>query len=362
VKRAARSLAAAIAAARPRRAGALFAAAIASIACQARADQPSGQADQPSAPPPIEIIAALAPAPSAGLGEAIFVGRAGELYYPAAPGRWQRRGGGGVAVDLVGAVRGAGEEVLAIAAQTPPYHFRAGAWRAEPLGNRGPAALSATGPLPALAIGRHVYTLDGGDWVRRASASQRVLAAWAAAPRSVVVATTEGLARWEGRRFASLRTALASGDAVVDLIGASTAALYGRSRGGAWVRIDRASTALLTPAAELAGLEVHAAGTGPDGKLWLAGTAAAPSGARRPVLARAERDRLLLAGEMPELAGDRAAALLGHARTGEVLVATRAGSVRVRDKKGTWSQGSVSADLPPAPRTGSASGAPARTR
>ncbi|HTE53560.1 MAG TPA: hypothetical protein VK698_22045 [Kofleriaceae bacterium] len=340
-----------------RSAGILAALLLVAVPAAARAGEPVA---------PIDIVAALPPRAGAGAASAVLVGRAGQIYGAVAPGRWQRRIGGGVAVDLRAAVPASSttDEVFAIGADSPPYHFQAGAWRAEPLGNRGPAALSMSGPLPALAIGRHIYTLDGAVWVRRASAAHRVTAAWAAAPGTIVLATAEGpVARWDGRRFATVRTPLPAADPIVELVGASPAALYGRARSGAWLRIDRASCARLTPVRELAGFEEHAAGPGPDGRLWLAGTLPGAGGARRTVLARADRDRLVLAAELPPLgAGDRVTVVLGHPPTAEVLVATRAGVVRIRDKRGTWTEGSASGALPaPPPRRG-APGAPARTR
>ena len=234
-----------------------------------------------------------------------------------------------------------------------------------PLTNRGATALSATGLLPLLVVGRHIYSLEAGAWQRRATAPRRVTAAWAAGPAALIVATNDGaLARWNGRRFTPLRSPLPAGELIVALIGASPAAVFGRAEGGAWMRIDRGGTAAITPARELAGFEEHAWGLGPDGALWLAGTAANGGNTRRPILVRADRNRLVPAGDLPALAaGDRVAVLLGHAPTGELLLATRAGAVRVRDKKGTWSEGSASGALPQkAPRAGARSGAPARTR
>jgi hypothetical protein len=339
-------------------------AAVACLAVAACAPAPAGAGE---AAAPVEIVAAIPPE-AGGAAGAVLIGRAGQIYQPVAPGRWQRRAAGGVAIDLRAAVRARPrtDEVIAVGESTPLYRFASGAWRAEPLTNRGPAALSTTG-LAALAVGRHVYTLDPatGAWQRRASAARQVTAAWAASPTYVVVATADGgIARWEGRRFAPVRSPLPAGTALAALVGASPSALYGRAGTGAWLRIDRASAALLSPARELAGFEEHASGVGPDGRLWLAGTVPATDGARRAVLARADRDQILPAGDLAPLApGDRLAVLVGAPASGELLVATRAGAVRMRDKKGTWSEGAASAALPPAPtRPGAVSRAPARTR
>lgn len=321
----------------------------------------------PAAPAtPVEVVAAIPPRAGAGAAATTLIGRAGQVYAPVAPGRWARRIGGGVAVELRAAVRvGPTDDVFAIGENAPPYRFASGAWRSEPLGNRGPAWLAMSGPLPTLVIGRHVYTLDGTAWLRRATASHRVTTAWAAAPASIVLATDDGqLVRWDGRRFAKVRSPLPATDPIVELVGGSPAAVYGRARSGAWIRIDRASCARLALERTLTGFEEHAAGAGPDGRLLLAGTVPDTGGARRAVLLRAERDRLLLTAELPPVAAnDRVAVVLGLPTTAEVLVATRNGAVRVRGKTGTWAEGLVTTALPAAPaRPGRPSGAPARTR
>jgi hypothetical protein len=325
---------------------------------------PSLTAAAPAAP--IDVVAAIPPRGGAGAAATVLVGRAGQVYAPVAPGRWARRSGGGVAVDLRAAVRvGPTDDVFAVGDDAPPYRFSSGAWRSEPVGNRGPAWLATSGPLPTLVIGRHVYTLDGTAWSRRASASHRITTAWAAGPASIVLATTDGqLVRWDGRRFATVRSPLPATDPIVALVGGSPSAVYGRARSGAWVRIDRASCARVALDRTLAGFEEHAAGPGPDGRLLLAGTVPGTGGARRAVLIRAERDRLVLASELPPVAaGDRVAVVVGLPTTSEVLVATRNGAVRVRGKTGTWAEGVVTAALPARPtRPGRPSGAPARTR
>jgi hypothetical protein len=313
---------------------------------------------------PVELVAAIAPDGGAGADGTILVGRSGQLYHSAAPGRWQRRDSGGVAIDLRAAVRAGAEELLAIGADTPPFRFSRGAWRAEPLPNRGAAALTATGAAPVLVIGRHIYALQSGTWQRRVSAPRRVTAAWAGDSKMILLASADGgLTRWDGRRFTAVRTPLAPADPIAALVGRTPAALFGRAESGAWIRIDRAGTAEIALEQELEGFEEHAFGLGPDAALWLAGTVPTPTGARRAVLARAERNRLVLAGELPLATGDRVAVVVGHAPTGELLVASRAGAVRVRDKKGTWREGAASGAVPP-PNSPSvrASGGPARTR
>lgn len=222
--------------------------------------------------------------------------------------------------------------------------------------------MSATGPVPALAVGRHIYTWDKDAWIRRTAGPAKVTAVWAASGTSILVAGADGtLARFDRGRLTPVRTGLPPDDPIALLIGAAPNQVYGRTQGGAWLRIDRAGTARVTLAQELTGFEEQAAGLGPDGALWLAGSVAADAGARRTLLARADKNRLLAADALAAPAdGDRYAVVWGTAATGELLVATRAGVLRLRARDGTWTEGHVSGELPSAPvRRGAG---PARAR
>lgn len=315
---------------------------------------------------PIELVGALAPEKKTdGAAAVTLVGRSGQIYAPAGAGVWRRREGGGIALDVTAAVRRPGRpaEVIAVGGGwAPPFRYAAGTWRAEPLSNRGRTVMSATGPVPALAVGRHIYTWDKDAWTRRTAGPAKVTAVWAASSTSILVAGADGtLTRLDRGRSAPVRTGLPVDDPIVLLIGAAPNQVYGRTQGGAWLRIDRAGTARVTLAQELTGFDEQAAGLGPDGALWLAGSVPADAGARRTVLARADKNRILVAEALAAPAdGDRYAVVWGTAATGELLVATRGGALRLRARDGTWTEGRVSGELPPAPARRGAG--PARAR
>lgn len=335
--------------------------ALALAACGAAlaAAAPASARAQAAAGFPVEIVAAVAP--EAGKGLPVLVGRSGQLYAAGADRVWRRKGAGGVSADVRAAVRSQTRpgEIFAAGDQAPAFRFAGGSWTAEPVGNRGAASLGR-GIVPVLSIGRHVFTLEKDAWVRRTSAGKVVTAVWAAGPTAILVATSDGaLARWDGKRLAPIRTGLAGGDPIVLLLGAQPRLAYGKSKAGRWIRIAGTGAASLTLGKELTGFDEHAAGIGADGALLVAGTVPA-GGGLKPVLARAEQNRLLPWQDLSALGeGDRFAVVT--AAGDELVIASRAGSVRVRSASGAWSEGRVAGDLPPPSGKGRRSG-PARSR
>jgi len=296
---------------------------------------------------PVELVGAVAP--EGGKGSLVLVGRSGQLYAAGADRVWRRKNAGGVSIDVRAAVRSPTRpaEVIAAGEQAPAFRFSGSAWNADQVGNRGPTALGRGGGVPVLAVGRHVYTLEKDVWVRRVSAAKVATAVWAASATLIVVATSDGaLARWDGKRLTPIRTGLAAGDPIVLLLGNQPRQLYGKSKGGRWIRVSGASAASLAFARELDGFEEQAAGIAGDGALLVAGTV--PAGAaKKSVLARAEQNRIAPWQDLWPLAeGDRFAVVA--AQGAELLVASRAGSVRVRAGAGAWAEGRVAGELPPA--------------
>lgn len=297
---------------------------------------------------PVEVVGAVAP--EGGKGSLILVGRSGQLYVAGADRVWRRKAAGGVAIDVRAAVRSPTRpaEVIAIGDEAPPFRFSGAAWSADMVGNRGPTALGRGGGVPALAVGRHVYTLEPvkDDWVRRVSAAKVATAVWAASDKSILVATSDGgLARWDGKRLTPMKTGLAAGDPVVLLLGNQPRQVYGKSKAGRWIRVNGASVAQVAFDRALDGFEEHAAGIGGDGALLVAGTVPVAGGGTKPVLVRAEQIRIAPWQDLWALAdGDRFAVVA--AQGGELLVASRAGSVRVRSAAGAWVEGRVAGDLP----------------
>jgi hypothetical protein len=297
---------------------------------------------------PVEVVAAIAP--EGGKGNPVLVGRSGQLYVAGADRIWRRRGGGGVSADVRAAVRSPTRpaEVIAAGDQAPLFRFAGSAWNADLVGNRGPTTLARGGGVPALAIGRHVYTFDKDAWVRRVSAGKVVTALWADGPKLILVATGDGaLARWDGKRLTPIKTGLVAGDPLVLLVGSQPRQVFGRSKGGRWIRVSGTAAASVALDRALDGFDEQAAGVASDGALLLAGTLPAPGGGRKAVLARGGDSRVAPWQDLWALAdGDRFAVVF--AQGGELLVASRAGSVRVRSAAGAWSEGRVVGDLPPA--------------
>ncbi len=309
---------------------------------------------------PVELVGAVAP--EGGKGSLVLVGRSGQLYVAGADRVWRRKTAGGVSADVRAAVRSPTRPVEVIAAgdQAPPFRFSGAAWNADVVGNRGPISLGRGGGVPVLAVGRHVYTLEKDAWVRRVSAARVATAVWAASDKSILVATSDGaLARWDGKRLAPMKTGLAAGDPIVSLVGIQPRQVWGRSKGGRWIRVNGASVAQVAFDRALDGFEEHVAGFAGDGALLVAGTLPAASGGRKPVLVRAEQNRITAWQDLWALAdGDRFAVVA--AQGGDLLVASRAGSVRVRGAAGAWTEGRVAGDLPALPKARRAP--PARSR
>ena len=309
---------------------------------------------------PVELVAAVGP--EGGKGSAVLVGRAGQIYVAGADRVWRRKAAGGVSVDVRAAVRSPTRpaEVIAVSDQAPPFRFSGAAWSAEMVGNRGPTALGRGGGVPALAVGRHVYTLEKDAWVRRVSATKVATAVWALSDRSILIATSDGaLARWDGRRLAPIKTGLAAGDPIVLLLGSLPRLVWGKSKAGRWIRVNGASVAQVAFDRALDGFDEHATGVGGDGALLLAGTVPAAGGGKKPVLARADQNRIAPWQDLWAPAeGDRFAVVA--AQGAELLVASRAGSVRGRGAAGAWVEGRVSGEPPPLPKARRAP--PARSR
>jgi hypothetical protein len=277
---------------------------------------------------------------------AVLVGPAGEVYEPDAPGTWKRRVGGGVAGDVTGAAAGGGD-LFAIGASTPLYRRRAGSWQAMRLGQRG-AVVLGTGPVPAVAIGRHVFLQSRAGWTRVGQAPLPVTALWAGGDRDVVLAA--GGVLWRLRGASWMR--LPRPQAPIGVAGA-TASGAGIAGSGPWALTARVAVDLARGRAVTAQSpgSIIAATTSPQG-IWLL--------IASPTALAIERHALPPAAPLtlaPPVAGDATIAAFLADRAGRLLIATRGGDVHVW-ADGAWTAGAVSDELP-APRKGAA---PARSQ
>ncbi len=309
---------------------------------------------------PVTIVAVIA-GKSAAIEDSTLVGTAGQLYRRSADGSWRRGSGGGLSADVRAAI-GAGDNLIAIGAHTPVFRWQEEAWHARPLPDRGPAAVSGPGSSAAIAIGRHVYVLQGDRWRRVATATGEIATLWAAGPAKIWAADRSGgLVRLAGARFAPLRTGRPAGERIILLGGPSATELYALTSAGHLLWMRPAGATPVAPPAGAAGLRIDAIGPAPGGLLVAAVLPATGSIGERTVLLRAARGRMQLDSDLPALRpGDRAVALRGDA-DGGLLVATRSGRVILRRGAEPWTERAVSGALPATARS-FPHAAPAHTR
>lgn len=266
--------------------------------------------------------------------DAILVGPSGQVYEPDGKGAWTRKHGGGVAADVTGATMVDGD--LVVTGRAAPMYRRDGAtWFALPIGESGRTALSR-GPAVAVAIGKKVFVLDKGKWVRVGSLPGKATAVWAAGKKSVWASTDAQLYKLAGSEFKKV------GDPVVGLGGAEPWAITAdgglRDLGGG-----------KTVPGELDGAHVTAlAVAGADDDLRVV----VQSAGGALVLARVTKGALARVDDVPGAGPVAGLAVAG----GKVLVALGDGTVATYGK--AWTTVTV-ADALPADADGPA---PARTR
>jgi len=135
-------------------------------------------------PAPATIIGAAGRPPDA----VALVGQGGEIFLRDG-GVW-RRHGGGVAAALARAWGPSSTEVWAAGARPPIYQHDGRSWSAVPgtSGAGGPSLLAEPwSPLPALAVGRRIFVLEGKHLVPATAAPGLPTALWAAAAKDLSV-------------------------------------------------------------------------------------------------------------------------------------------------------------------------------
>lgn len=328
---------------------------------------PAARAQAPAAPP----VIAAATGGQDDITRSALVGPGGQVYEPGEPGTWQRRFGGGVAIEVKGAARVDADILFVHGNRAPLFRLHDTAWHASPLPNRGRSVIG-TSHAPALGIGRHVYTWRDGRWARLASVRGTITAVWAESERQVLAATAQGsLFRVQAGKQSALRHPLAGDDAIVQLAGHPGARLYGLARSGAVLRIGAGAATLVATAPELSGWEPHAAAADASGALWVLGWI--PARAEQPaqaVLARAERNTLAPVERIDGLPGQDRFLVFRIDRRGGMLWSTQSGAVRFRPAPGgsepqpedtPWRDARVVRELP-MPASSFPGRAPARTR
>jgi len=278
-------------------------------------------------PPSLAVIAALAPGPDhRDAREAVAVGPAGQAYEPDGKGAWIRHHAGGIAGEVVRAVR-AGAMVIAGVQAGPPFGWHAGAWSAIQLGLKAQAQLGRGARVTA-AVGKLVFTFDGGKPTKLPEAPGPV-AAIGASGKGIVVETDHGLAKLAGARWKPIAGAPPHVAVLLDdkwaIVDRGLLALDSQKL-TAWPAGFHVATAVAVTA-EL----VVAAGIGPHG-----------SSAELVTLRAGKLDR-------EPIAFDHASPIVAVVadKSGRVVVATRDGQLAIRDRA-TWTTATVSDDLPAA--------------
>lgn len=290
--------------------------------------------------------------------DAVLVGAAGELWTRDGT-RWLRREKGGVAATLVAARGPSVTEVWGLGAAVPPYHHDGTTWSARPLRGGASAALSVGGLL-AVAAGRRVHVRASADakWTElplTAKGTEPAVSVWAGGVRDVLLVTADGaLLRFDGKW-----KPIATTSRITLLLAGPTGPVYAAPEGGGVVRVDKATVkALAVDTALGAAFAPRLAAAG--GKtLYLIGDTTIDGKAGR-VLAKIVGSKVELVEALPDLtaSGDVPVALIAGA-DGAVIVASRAGSVLVRDAAGGWT--TEIADPAPPTDGGHGENPPART-
>jgi len=312
---------------------------------------------------PAQIVTAIAAA-RGDLHATILVGRSGQVYLPDEAGGWRRDRPGGVADDVVGALRGADGTLYVVAGRAPLYARVDGVWRLHSLGVRRRARASTTDGIPIVVAGRQLFTLEGDRWRRLGLApTSRVQALWAASATRIYLALDNGsMRRRSGRTWTTLEAVMPETERVAMLTGIPGRLLVAIGDAGTIMNVGATTATPIAIPAALTGFQPTAAGSDGHRHIYLAGPVAAAAGAApRSMLALLDaRGTLQVAGPLPALAGDDryTVVLPGHA--GAVLVASYHGVVAVRDADGAWVHRSVITTIEPVPPD--AARGPAHTR
>jgi hypothetical protein len=288
---------------------------------------------------PAQLVNAIA-GDKAGVDHMTLVGESAQLYAPV-EGGWQREHAGGIAGDVEAVAKAKDGTIFVAGGRAPLYELDGGAWNIASLGVRQRSRAHSLTGIPVVSSGRNVYMLDGDRWRRVASTPGRVELIWASAKNKIYVADDSGeIARGDGRRWTTISNAFTPPETPVRFVGVPGKALYAVGDAGTIVDVGGAAARKVKLPAELTGLQVTAGGAA-KGVVYFAGTVGEDQ-----VLAKVNGAALERVDALPALdAGDRYSLVAGD-KTGALLVASYAGTVRVRAADGTWSDRTLSIDLP----------------
>jgi hypothetical protein len=229
-----------------------------------------------------------------------------------------------LAAEVVRAAR-AGAMVIAGVPAGPPFGWHAGAWSAIHLGLKAQAQLGR-GTRATAAVGKLVFTFDGGKPTKLPVEAPGPVVAVGASSKGIVVETDHGLAKLAGSKWKPIAGAPPHVAVLLDdrwaLVDRGILALDSQKT-TAWPAGFHVATAVAVTT-EL----VVAAGIGPHG-----------SSAELVTLRAGKLDR-------EPIAFDHASPIVAVVadKSGRVVVATRDGQLAIRDHA-TWTFAKVSDDL-----------------
>jgi hypothetical protein len=267
------------------------------------------------------IASVVGPAGDADVRTSILIGPSGQVYQGDGGGTWTRTLAGGVAADVSGSAR-IGKDVIVTGVSTPLYRFDGTGWTAVRLGQSGKTVMGR-GPVPAVAVGRHVFVHNNGKWVRVAAAPGAVTALWASSTKKVFAVTADGVHALRGSDLVRTRAAVGA------IVGASP---WGISDTGAIDASNGKSVLAATGAI---------AATGGAGTPWLV-----TSDGANPLQLVGKVGGKATTIETPIPAGTGLAGLAAD-KSGRVVIVTAAGEAHIWADS-AWSTGALVDQLPEA--------------
>lgn len=282
-----------------------------------------------------------------GTGAPILVGASGQLYHPSADRTWQRQHVGGVSTRVEKVIRSAQGGIFAIGTRTPLFELDTDRWSSYALAKRGKIR-SSGGELGIFSVGRTIYQLDAKGFGRIGTARGNVEAIWASTGSRLFVLTNEqSLWTGTGNSWRPIAVDLDKDESIVNLAGVPGQAAVARSSHNRLFHLDGKKARLVTMSSDLAGLQIHVIAAA-FGKLYVAGVRNVDS---KPssVLAELTKDGLHTVANLWPLAQNDRFAIITSNGPDQLLVASRAGQLRIRDKQGTWLPGLVDLTPPKGP-------------
>ena len=198
-----------------------------------------------------------------------------------------------------------------------------------------------------ISVGRHIYELSKGSWLRVASAKGAVSSLYAATSNRIHVATTRGKLYVGRKSWRQLPLTLPEGDSIRMIVGLPNKHTVALSAQNRLYLLTPKGAKLMALGAQYRGLEVDSLGVA-EGKLLLAGRLGTGVD-RKSILAELGSQKLVPIDTLWAIAPDDRFAVIHSDHKQRLMVATEQGQVRVKSRNGQWRNGEVDIAPPPAP-------------